>query len=91
MKKQFYLFSTIIALACVLGFHAQAGAQITGVQNNDAAALVNQLLSLSGGASTSNETVTQGVCSGTFTGGTGANGVGTNFLIDSGIILSSEP
>ena len=86
MKKQFYLFSTIIALACVLGFHAQAGAQITGVQNNDAAALVNQLLSLSGGASTSNETVTQGVCSGTFTGGLE---VGTNFKIDSGIILSS--
>ena len=88
MKKQFYLFSTIIALACVLGFHAQAqaDAQITGVQNNDAAVLVDQLLSLSGGASASNEIVTQGVCSGTFTGGLN---VGTNFKIDSGIILSS--
>ena len=88
MKKQSYLFSTIIVLACVLGFHAQASAQIAGVQNNDAAALVNQFLSLSGGAITSNETVTQGVCSGTFTGGLGVDS-GTNFKIDSGIILSS--
>lgn len=90
MKKQLYLLSTIIALACVLGFHAQAGADITGVQNNDAAALVNQLLSLSGGATTSNETVTQGVCSGTFTGGLGVDPtVPVTFEIGSGIILSS--
>ena len=47
---------------------------------------MGQLLSFTGGATTSNETVTPGVCSGTFTGGLA---VGANFLIDSGIILSS--
>jgi hypothetical protein len=43
---------------------------------------------VSGGATTANETVTQGVCSGTFTGGLSVDS-GTNFQVDSGVILSS--
>jgi hypothetical protein len=61
-------------------------ADIAGTQVDDASALVTELLSLSGGAITSNETVTQGVCSGTFTDGLS---VGGDFLVDSGVILSS--
>ena len=75
-----------IILLGSFGLAVQAEGQITGVSSDDAAALVGQLLSFTGGATTSNETVTPGVCSGTFTGGLA---VGANFLIDSGIILSS--
>lgn len=87
MKKQSYLFMTIIALACVFGFNAQAE-DIAAVPNSDAKVLVNELLSLNGGATSSNETVTGGVCSGTFTGGLNVDG-GSNFKVDSGVILSS--
>jgi hypothetical protein len=87
MKKQSFLITTIIVLGCIFCFNAQA-ADITAVDNNDAQALVQQLLSVSGGATTSNETVTQGVCSGTFSGGLNVDG-GTNFLVDTGVILSS--
>lgn len=63
-------------------------AGIAGTQNNDANALVNILLSTSGGATTSNATVTPGVCSGTVAGGNGVDGA-TNWQVDSGVMLSS--
>ena len=84
--KQLFIITTIIVLGCIFCFNAQAA--ITAVNNNDAQGLVQQLLSVSGGATTSNEIVTQGVCSGTFSDGLSVDG-GTNFLIDEGIILSS--
>lgn len=88
MNRKKILVVLAVVLAASFGLVSSAEAQITGVASDDAAALVSQLLSISGGATTSNETVTTGVCSGTFTGGLGVDG-GTKFLIDSGIILSS--
>jgi hypothetical protein len=85
MNKQRYLFIMIFSLVFAFSFNAQA-ADIMAVQNDDASALVNQLLSLSGGANASNATVTQGVCSGTFTGGLN---VDPDNFVDSGVILSS--
>jgi hypothetical protein len=87
MKKQIFLITTTLVLGFIFCFNAQA-ADITAVQSDDAQALVQQLLSVSGGATTSNETVTQGVCSGTFSGGLNVDG-GINFLVDEGVILSS--
>ena len=76
----------LFSIAFILSFGANANGVITGVQDNDAAALVDDLLSTLGGATTSNEVVTQGVCSGTFTGG---NSVGGGWSVDSGVMLSS--
>jgi hypothetical protein len=88
MKPNRYSIILSILLVGSLGLAVEAEAQIAGVSNDDAQALVSQLLSVSGGATTSNETVTAGVCSGTFSGGLTVDG-GTKFQVDSGIILSS--
>jgi len=78
----------VTSIAMALSFGAQA--DISGTPSDDAAALVASLLSVSGGATTSNETVTAGVCSGTFAGGTsGGSPVGGGWGTDSGIMLSS--
>ncbi|MEN8164426.1 MAG: choice-of-anchor L domain-containing protein [Acidobacteriota bacterium] len=86
MKVKKFSIILSVTLVCTFGLALQAEAQITGTSSDDAVALVGQLLAVSGGATTTNETVTPGACSGTFTGGLA---VGPNFLIDSGIILSS--
>ena len=78
----------LATVAMTLSFGAQAA--ITAVQDNNAVNLVNALLATTGGATTSNETVTQGVCSGTFSGGTtGGSPVGGGWGTDSGVMLSS--
>jgi hypothetical protein len=78
----------VTTIAAALSFGAQA--DITAIPSDDAAALVNSLLSVSGGATTSNEVVTPGVCSGTFSGGTtGGSPVEGGWGTDSGIMLSS--
>lgn len=88
MKPTRFFMTLTIATLAVLALSSAAHGQIAGVQNNNAVFLVSQLLSVSGGATVSNETVTAGVCSGTFTGGLAVDG-GVNFQVGSGIILSS--